>query len=115
MEEKVLFDAISQMMDEKLSTALEPIQSDLSGAKLENSSMKEDIAEIKTDLAGVKDDLAGFKEETNVRFDALQAEIRHLSQAVTAIEVEHGNKLNVIAEGIKTLLIDNERFRGSRG
>jgi len=71
MEEKVLLDAISQMMDEKLSA---------------------------------------FKEETNVRFDALQAEIRRVSQSVAVIEVEHGDKLKIINEGVQTIMIDNERL-----
>ena len=96
-----------EQVQSDLSMRIEQVQSDLS---MRVEQVQADLSGVKIELSEVKTDLSGFKEEANERFDSLQADIRKVSQSVAVIEVEHGNKLRAIYEGIKTILIDYERL-----
>lgn len=59
MAEKELLNAISEMMDEKLSG----LKEDVGGLKEEMSGLKEDVSEIKEDVTQLKMDVSYLKED----------------------------------------------------
>ena len=124
MAEKELLNAISEMMDEKLSG----LKEDVSELKEDVSELKEDVSELKKDVLNLKNemselrgdvnllkddnghiwteltsikgeiaDLRGAQVETNAKLDLMDAEIRGMR---THLENVTDLKIKLIAENI---------------
>jgi len=61
----------------------------------EVAEIKTDLADVKTDLAGVKTDLADVKTD----LADVKTDLAETKQTVARIEVEHGRKLDALADG----------------
>lgn len=55
--------ALSDMMDSKLSTQLDPIKNDITDMKSDISGLKSDMVEVKSDIAGLKTDVSSLKSD----------------------------------------------------
>ena len=98
--------AISQLLDAKLKTELQPIKEDIISMKEDIISMKEDIISMKADIASTKEDIIAMKEDiasTKEDIIAMKADIRDLQQKVSDISVHLENvtdkNIKIIAEG----------------
>ncbi len=101
--------AISDMMDKKLKSELQPIRSDIRevkedvrGVKEELQEVKEDVQNMKEELQEVKKDVRGVKKELQeVKEDVrgIKGHMQELDQRVTNVE-----------EGVKDirLVLENE-------
>ena len=91
--------AISQLLDAKLKTELQPIKEDIISMKKDIISMKADIASTKEDVISMKADIASTKED----IIAMKADICDLQQKVSDISVHLENvtdkNIKIIAEG----------------
>ena len=71
-----------------LTTALQPIKSDIGELKVDVSSLKTDVNTLKTDISNVKNDVSKLQtSEVNftTRLNPLQDEIEHLKDDITEI------------------------------
>ncbi len=105
--------AISQLLDAKLKTELQPIKEDIISMKKDIISMKADIASTKEDIIAMKADIASTKEDiiamkadiasTKEDIIAMKADICDLQQKVSDISVHLENvtdkNIKIIAEG----------------
>ena len=105
--------AISQLLDAKLKTELQPIKEDIISMKKDIISMKADIASTKEDVISMKADIASTKEDiiamkadiasTKEDIIAMKADICDLQQKVSDISVHLENvtdkNIKIIAEG----------------
>ncbi len=73
MTENELLLAISDMMDQKLKSELQPIKNDLQIVKEEVQVVKNDLQAVKEEVRVVKNDLQAVKEEVRVVKNDLQA------------------------------------------
>ena len=105
--------AISQLLDAKLKTELQPIKEDIISMKKDIIAMKADIASTKEDVISMKADIASTKEDiitmkadiasTKEDIIAMKADICDLQQKVSDISVHLENvtdkNIKIIAEG----------------
>lgn len=71
-----------------LTTALQPIKSDIGELKVDVSSLKTDVSTLKTDIGNVKNDVSKLQtSEVNftTRLNPMQDEIEHLKDDITEI------------------------------
>ena len=71
-----------------LTTALQPIKSDIGELKVDVSSLKTDVNTLKTDISNVKNDVSKLQtSEVNftTRLNPMQDEIEHLKDDITEI------------------------------
>ena len=54
-----MLSAISELLDRKLSSELQPIKHDLAGLKQEFGGMKQDMAGLKQEFGSMKQDMTG--------------------------------------------------------
>lgn len=61
MTENELLLAMSELLDQKLKSELQPVKDDIHGIKAELQPMKDDICNIKSELQPMKDDIRNIK------------------------------------------------------
>ena len=112
MTDNELLLALSDMMDKKLDSKLQPIKNDLCDLKQDVKDLKEDVAVLKEKVASLEDNVAALKEDVLelkentaiVKWDirAIKLDSTALREDVTTvrIDVEHTVKpqLYLLAE-----------------
>ena len=108
MVDQELLLAISDMMDKKLKSELQPLKEDLQGVKEEVRSVKEDLQGVKEDLQGVKEDQQGIKEDLRGVKDRLQS----VEEEVHQIKLYQENILESRLSTIESCYLDTyKRYR----
>jgi len=91
MTENELLLAISDMMDHKLKSELQPIKNDLQTVKNEVQLVKNEVQLVKEDLQAVKEDLQTVKDKVQTVENDLQAvknEVQTVKNEVQAVKNE---------------------------
>ena len=91
MTENELLLAISDMMDHKLKSELQPIKNDLQTVKNEVQLVKNEVQLVKEDLQAVKEDLQTVKDKVQTVENDLQAvknEVQAVKNEVQAVKNE---------------------------
>ena len=110
MTENELLLAISDMMDHKLKSELQPIKNDLQTVKNEVQLVKNEVQLVKEDLQAVKEDLQTVKDKVQTVENDLQAvknEVQTVKNEVQAVKDDvHHMKLyqeNIIMPRLNTI------------
>ena len=104
MDDKLLLEAIGQMMDQKLAIErdsmsqmmdqkLEPINERLDKMEVGQASLQADVASLQADVASLQDDISFVR------------------GTVTVLEHDHGQKLNAIWNGLQGFEESSKRIR----
>lgn len=94
-----MLSAISELLDRKLSSELQPIKHDLAGLKQEFGSMKQDMAGLKQEFSDMKQDMAGLKQE----FSDMKQEFGGMKQDMAGLKQELCNTKNELREEIRSV------------
>lgn len=95
MDEKMLIEAMRQMMHEEIGRALEPIREDIQALKADNAEIREDLQAVKADTARLVvlekkvDALAEGQDGMNEKFaklDQVAEDVEEIKVKVTALE-----------------------------
>ncbi len=103
MVDKEMLEAISDMMDDKLSG----IKEDVSGLKEDVSILKEDVSGLKEDVSILKEDVSGLKEDVSI----LKEDVSGLKEDVNIMKediVRLYDNMDVMQKDIKKLQITQE-------
>lgn len=89
-----MLSAISELLDRKLSSELQPIKHDLAGLKQEFGGMKQDMAGLKQEFGSMKQDMTGLRQELRDTKQELRDEIRSVENSV----LEEIDRVQVMVE-----------------
>ena len=91
--------SIGELMDGKLSAALEPINVRLDKVDTRLDGMQDDLSGVKSDLSAVKSDLSAVKSDLS----GVKSDLSDVKQRVTRIEITQENtvakQIGLLAEG----------------
>ena len=95
--------AISELLDEKLKSELQPVKEDIAELKTDVSQLKTDVAGLKTDVSQLKTDVAGLKTDVSqLKTDVagFKTEIPSLKEEIKKLKL---NQENIIMPQIRIL------------
>ena len=100
MSDNELLLAISNMMDTKLKTELQPIKNDLQEVKADVQGLKEDVQGLKEDVQVLKEDVQVLKEKVQV----LEEDVHGLKENVQILN----NRMHVVEIGLRDVKLYQE-------
>ena len=84
------------------------LKNDMQSMKDDMQSIKDDIQDMKDDMQNINDDMQNMKDDMQSMKDDMQDmkdDIRNLNRSVAKIEVEHGEKLDILFD----YFVDNSK------
>lgn len=114
MDEKMLIEAMRQMMREEIGRevgkALEPIREDIQVLKADNAEIREDLRTLKADNAEIREDLQSVKADT-ARLVTMEKTLGLLMEAQGETR-EKVKKLDKIADDVEEIKIRVSALEG---
>lgn len=111
MTNNELLSGISDLLDRKLFSALQPIKDDI-------HVLKEDVAELKEDVSVLKEDVAGLKEDVSVlqeNFIVLEDKVQSISDGLHQVKLCQENIIIPRLDTIESCYTDTYRRYQSYG